>query len=303
MPRMTFDFWDTFFNLFLLAFWVHLWTGNGAEILLNPYLASLRRMTNSVIQFLRPAFLVLPDRAIAVVALLMLLGLRAFSAPRIDSGWVLHLGFEWAQPVETKLTSYLIFSLLSIAIFLFKIWGLSLIFLRTEAGHDHHSPLGALHAVSRPFVDIPYVWRPMALLVFGLGIALVLNLAGLPTIRHPHPDVQNAWNAAGAGSGAIVVRSLISTLCGWVDILGLLVQLMLLLIIGSWVGLLTGAQGLAMACREGTDLLLGPLRRYPLRIGPLDLSPIVFMIGIGFLQGILHGALYSSYVRAAGGAW
>jgi uncharacterized protein YggT (Ycf19 family) len=55
-----------------------------------------------------------------------------------------------------------------------------------------------------------------------------------------------------------------------------------------------------MACREWTDTLLGPLRRYPLRIGMIDLSPLIYIVVLGLVQGFLHAILLSSYVRITG---
>ncbi len=302
MPFMNFGIWDLFFNLFLLAFWIHFWSPAARATLGNPYLAAMRRMTDAVVRFLRPAFLVLPDRAIAGLAIVILLLLRAFSAPRTDSGWILQLGFEWRQPLETAMGSYLVFTVLSFAIFLFQIWGLTLIFLRTESFYEQGSISSALQAVARPFVNLPYVWRPAVLLGFGMLIAAALIRLGFPTAMTPsaYLEANALWLHSGDWSGALVVRALISALAGWVGLLGILVQLMLILIIASWVGMLTQSPALSLMCRDGINMLLGPLRRYPLRIGMFDLSPIVFIFAIGFVRAFLMNALFQSYIRAAG---
>ncbi len=70
-----------------------------------------------------------------------------------------------------------------------------------------------------------------------------------------------------------------------------------MLIIGSWVAMFTGAHGLMMFCRNWTDTLMGPLRRYPLRIGPLDLTPIVMIFLLEFIHGFLMGILLKSYTK------
>ncbi len=296
---MAFAMWDTFFNLFLLAFWFHLWTGSDFRLSYNPYLGTFRRLTNAVIAFLKPAFVVLSERAVALVAILMLLTLRAFAAPHTDSGWILHVGFEWRQPQEGDMGSFLIFTLLSFAVFLFRLWSFAIVFLRTDAHDAQQQPTSALHALCEPFVRIPYLWRPPALLAFGMILVAALSLSGPPTHLSPYTQGLVVLPSPSA-SPTFIVGCLISAMRGWVEVLSLLVQMMLIFIIGSWVGLLTGTPAVSLACREWTDTLLGPLRRYPLRIGMIDLSPLIYIVVLGLVQGFLHAILLSSYVRITG---
>jgi uncharacterized protein YggT (Ycf19 family) len=71
--------------------------------------------------------------------------------------------------------------------------------------------------------------------------------------------------------------------------------MMILLVIGSLVSLFTGSTDMAFVCKEWIDLLLGPLRRYRLQIGPLDLSPVVYIIALSFLRPWLSVLLHVSY--------
>ena len=90
-------------------------------------------------------------------------------------------------------------------------------------------------------------------------------------------------------------KLLMLALIGWVQLLPMLQSLMLLLIIGSWVSMFAQSHNLAMLCRDWINLLLGPLRRYPLRIGMFDLSPIVFFFAIGLVHAILMSILVAAY--------
>ena len=48
-------------------------------------------------------------------------------------------------------------------------------------------------------------------------------------------------------------------------------------------------------CREWMDLLLGPLRRYPMRLGMLDLTPLIFIILLRLVHSLLMALLWTSY--------
>jgi uncharacterized protein YggT (Ycf19 family) len=65
----------------------------------------------------------------------------------------------------------------------------------------------------------------------------------------------------------------------------------LFVIAGHWIGMATNASNLGWMCAEWLDHLLGPLRRYPIRIGMFDLTPLVFFFGLGLLQSALFRVL------------
>ena len=49
-------------------------------------------------------------------------------------------------------------------------------------------------------------------------------------------------------------------------------------------------------CREWLNMLMGPLRRYPLRIGMIDLTPIVMIIAIQIVHQVCSYILLKSYL-------
>ena len=296
---MQFGIWDTLFNLLLLVFWFRIWTDDNRDVLFNPYLAPLGRFSDSAIQFLRPVFFGLSPRLIAAVSLSFLIILRATTAPN-GAGWILRLGFEVRQSRNPAILASLVFSALSFGVFLFKLWGLSLIFVPTRMGCPSAHTEATLYHLAKPFTHVRREFRPVVLLVCGLAIAYLLNAFGtLP----PATLVQTDFGLPGwilqttEGQSVFVVtgRILISAFAGGVEILDVLLQMVFLLIIGSWISLFTGASGLAFFCRECLDMLMGPLRRHPIRVGMMDLRPLIFILVVYMARGFLQGILLQCY--------
>jgi uncharacterized protein YggT (Ycf19 family) len=288
---MQYGTWDTLFNILVLLFWFGLWIHeDDRRLYFNPYLTPLARASGGAIQFLRPVFFGLSARAIAAAAIGFLLVLRGLAAPAQPAAWIVRFGFEIRQPAGSAIPASLLFSVLSFAIFLFKLWGLSLLFAptpRSLAGHSAQT----VHELARPFTRLRPEFRPVALLGFGIVIAAALNAAGAPS-----DSPFSALTGTLGRSPAWALRYAISTLAAWVDLLLLVRSTLLVLIIGSWIGTFTGAVGIAAFCRDWTDLLLGPLRRYPIRFGLFDLTPLVVLLAIQYLvYPILMGILLVAY--------
>jgi len=276
---MDFGRWDTLFNFLVLFFWFGIWNSGERNTFFNPFLAPLAKGLNWTVKFLAPVFPGLSPRAVFSVALVVLLAMRGLAAPQ-NGVWILGIGFERAN-VDTNAMGYcLAFSALSFGIFVFKLWGLSLIYVRTAHGASATHTTGALYALARPFSDIRPEHRPWVLWLSGTVLALLLHRAGAIG-----PPV----------CGSLVMRAAISALAGWVNVLAVIQGLVILLIIGSWVSMFTGSHVLMFMCREWLDLLLGPLRRHPVRLGMLDLSPLVFLLLIGFVHVALMLVLRYSY--------
>jgi uncharacterized protein YggT (Ycf19 family) len=267
----------------------------------NPYLGPLARFSDSAIGFLRPVFFGLASRLIAAAALVLLLVLRGAAAPK-GSGWILSLGFEIRQTGNPPFVASMVFSALSFGIFLFKLWGLSLIYVPTRMGRPSAHNAAALYHLAKPFSHVRREFRPIVLLVCGLAIAWLLHAFGTPPpdfiARDEFGLPSQILHAARNQPAAVAAgRILISVLDAVVGIIGVVLQLVFALIIASWVSLLTGSHGLTFFCREWMDMLLGPLRRHPIRIGMLDLSPLIFILAVGFAQTVLHTILLRSYLR------
>ena len=284
MRRMNFRMLDTLFNAALLVFWIRIWNRDDRSAFFNPFLAPLSRLTDGIVRFLRPVFFSTPDRVIAAVALLFLALLRGAAAPREGLGWVLRMGFEVRRSGPDTVAVRFAFSTLSFAIFVFKLWGVALLTIHTRGTPSRHSA-AALHALSHPFTAIRIEWRPIALVAFGAMVAALLCATGDPVV---------VLGQAGGGL-AFFFRCLLSALSALVGVLLVLQQFVILLIIGSWVSMLASSPGVTFFCREWLDLALGPFRRFPLRIGMFDLTPLIFIFAVGFLHSILLRLLAHAY--------
>jgi len=289
---MSFSTWDTLFNLLLVVFWFRIWTGdNDRNILFNPYLAPIVRLSKTVLHFVEPVFLGLHPRVVAVITMGVIVAFRALVAPR-QVTWMLSLGLD-RQPIDGALPHVLAFSAISFGCFLFRLWGISLLFTWVGAHRSQEHPVSMLHYLSRPFSDVRIHLRPLVLLVYGAALILLLDRFGAPTRMGIGLPGALSWTGDAALSSFF--KLLILAVAAWVQLLPLLQSLMLMLIIGSWISMFTHSQGLAMLCRDWINVVLGPLRRYPIRIGMLDLSPLVFFIAIGFAHYFLMSIIFAAY--------
>ena len=289
---MYFSTWDLLLNVALLLFWFRIWLSDDRNVYFNPHLSSLWRFSEQLIVFLRAIFFRMPSRWIAVAMFLFLLifrGLTFYGLAMRNSNatWLLRLGFEESHlyPGNAGVLAFLAFSLLSFAIFLFTFWGVALLYAgRRNAAFNHAAD--TLYNVSLPFSLAKTQFRPAILLVLGILLGLLLNFDITAASSSFLADSMTASNLA---------KCALSSLLGLVKVLSVVQLFMVVLIIGSWVSMFATSQELMFFSKDWIDLLLGPLRRFPLRIGPLDLTPIVFYFAIGFVAQILTAILSHSY--------
>ncbi len=272
--------WDTIGNALLLVFWFRVWTVDDRSLLFNRYLLPLGRLSDRVVDFLRPVFFRTPVRLVALFIVLLLLVLRGLiMGPASD--WNIRMGFVTLHPGNSS-GACLVFSLLSFAAFLFKLWGLTLIYVRRlHAATDH--PSDALDHLARPFTLIPAVWRPLLLMLAGTLLGILFQTAAGPTAPEAQP-----W-------ALIVARAAVCAVAEWTNLLALIAALLVLLVIGSWVGLFAGSPPLQEVCRDWIALLMGPLRARPLALGTIDLMPLVLIIVLNYLHAFLLNLLQGSY--------
>lgn len=290
---MHFNTWDLVINIFLLTLWIRIWSDNDRAAFFNPYLAPLYKISDHVLRFVRTAVPFHPKviAALLIVVVILLRGLAV--PPQVD--WRIVLGFERQAAGSTSILAAFLFSALSFAVFLFKIWGISLIYVRGS-----HPPVersaSTLYELSRPFADIQHTIRPFVLFIIGIIIAGLMDITGhAPPSSDLSPYLRATLNWNSATPFVLGVELSLLSLAGWVNLLLVLQQIMIVLIIGSWISMFAQAPMASALCRDWMNMLLGPLRRYPMRVGMFDLSPIVFFIGIQFIHSVLMGILMASY--------
>ncbi len=277
---MPFGMIDSLFNALIFLFWFRIWFQPGERpFAVNPYLNRAGYYADSLIRFLRPVCFGLPATLISLVAVCFLLAFRAVMLPATVH-WSLRVGFEYAQARPDNLAECLFMSFLSFLLFLFNLWALTLIYAWNDRAATFRRTSKTLFILSRPLTGIPQSIRPVALLVLGTLLA-----AGARTIA--------LGGSIPAWTPAVITQLGLSALTAWVNVIPLLQQFVIALIVGSWVSTFGGSSDLLSVCREWLDLLLGPVRRFPLRIGMLDLTPLIFLFGLGalylFLMSLLAG--------------
>lgn len=281
--------WDTLFNAVLLLFWFAAWNEAGRSSFFNPYLGPLHRWADAVTGRLGGWMGTRSPRMTAAgVFLLLLLG----RAAAVATGWTwpLQMGFIEGRLHGGQLLSALLYSPLSFALFLFQLWSLSLIYVHVRRGVSLSNTSDALAAVSRPLTDVRMDLRPLVLLGLGMAISMLLQFAAGERPQSVPPAAVVALALA---------RSFVVTLAAWASVLLLLRSILVVLIIGSWVSMFTGSHGLMVMCREWLDFLLGPLRNVPLRVGMIDLTPLVMIFALGWVHAFLMSILTHSYLRLA----
>ena len=274
------------FNAFLLVFWIRIWTTGDSRLFFNPHIAPINRFSESVLTFFWPVFRRTPSKVVATIIVVALLALRGLAVPESVS-WGLSVGFEH-QLCPQSLACHMIFSVLSFVIFLFKVWGFCLIYARiTSVPFDHAG--GTLRYLSLPFSDVKVELRPLALAVFGMGLAFLLNV---------RCSSSQGWSFLPDSTVPVLfLRYFISAFACWASVLPVLAVIIVILVAGSWLSLFSASSRLAFFCHEWLDMLLGPLRNYPIRIGMLDLTPLVLIFAIQWLYPFLFRMLSVSYGR------
>lgn len=284
---MHFQAIDVAFNLLLLLFWLRAWSGTRPRSFYNPYLVRVDRAGEGLVNFLRPVFGRTPGWLVAALAFVFLLLLRALACPREMGGWALAFGFQAVRAAAASLPSCIAFSALSFGIFLYACWGLTLLLALLNPASRREGPAAFLAEISHPVSAVPRQLFPPLVLLCGTLLAAVLPIAdagqgGLPA----------------ASPVLLLLRFMIDALAAWVGLLYLVTQAMFWLIIGSLIGAASGTGHVAWFCQEWIDALLGPLRRYPIRAGMFDLTPLVYLLIIRFMvYPTLMGVLERAYAR------
>jgi len=239
-------------NLALLLLWCRIWTraDDPRAFYFNPLASSMMRATDRVLGWLRAPLPSLPDRALAGLALLLALALKAL--------------VMYSRPSTLWPVGYHVFLINEVTLFLvfaLQIAGLNALIRLISPGRSGRAGQVA-EIVSRPVSWIPQTaLQQVAALA---GIYIIMRLTHCPCIRD-------------------VLRT-----C--VDILQLWSQCTLLAILASLVSLFAPHSAIAAHGREYAAFLLGRFSGL-LVVGMLDLTPILFFYGLGFVHGVLYNLI------------
>ena len=280
---------NTVLNMLLFALWFRIWTTDDRDTFFNPYLAPVAKMSNFLLDPLKPVFRGLPNPICATVVLVFLLILRGMAIPQ-EADWRLVLGVE--RLVDSNRTiPFISFSFLSFAIFLFRLWSVALLYVSSQKTHWGRAG-GAVRCLARPFSNLPQLLQPIVLL--GIGTLLALGIDSFGHRPGIPSDMGMGFINTDLGFGTnppaiLFLKFILVSALGMTSVLGLMHSMMIVFIIGSWIAMFARSSEAMALCRDGIDFLLGPLRNRRVMIGSFDLSALAFIIVVG----ILHGAMFS----------
>jgi len=287
--------WDVLLNACLLVLWFRIWNagGDGSFSWRTGY---LWQATDAIFRMLRPTPRPANERLTAAALFIVLAAAKTLLFASILAGaagaqWGLRMGFEHvvvsSYSESPSLVRLAAMTALSFAIFLFLLWSISALYLPRGTHPFATQPEGTLRDLSAPFSLLPLWLRHVVLIGLGLAICAAARIdwsAG--SLRYAVADLLYPWTW---------LRLLVSCLAAVVGLCGILQSFVMLLIIGSWLSLFSSSEALHVFCREWLDLFLGPLNRYPLRIGFLDLTPIIFFFALGLMQRTILPMLAAIY--------
>jgi len=284
---------DLVFNLILLMFWARLWARNNRDSFFNPYVYMLMSPSDKVLEFLNPVFGRLPDFAKSLIVIVFLFTLKCLllsSLPSNSALLPLTFGISRAADI-TDLTNCAIASGVSLGITLFYIWALSLIYTNNRFLSNRAS--NALQAVSQPFSSLPVSMQPVFLILLGCLLVALIDLTG-KYINAPGTALYATLEWKAESTSTLLMKLMLVSLAGFIGTLKIITSALIALIIASWIGMMTAKAELSTISREFIDMLMGPMRRFPIMVGMLDITPIIFIIAVGYVYELLMGILSSS---------
>ncbi len=284
---------DILFNILMFFMWFAIWPCNNRDLVFNPYLTRISLTSDAIINFLKPVFFKTPKPVIAVSALLFVILFRAtiFHSMIIshESSW--QIPFGWENIIlsgKVSMTSSAIFSLVSFVMFIFNIWGISVLYLAFTRNTPGTRIGGMMYNLCHPCIIAPLFARPVIIIAIGSLVSFLLHLT--------HPQIELILSLLALDvSKTSIISFIIRGIAGWVNIIPILQQTMLILIIGSWLSSMTASRSLASICTEWIDFLLGPLRRYHVSIGLFDITPLLFIVATWLIHGISITVLSFAY--------
>ncbi len=284
---------DLLFNLILIAFWIRLWARANRDSFFNPYVYMAMSPSDKALEFLDPVIGRLPDIAKSVIVILFLFVLKCLLLSSLPSNsTLLPLTFGISRVADiSDLTNCAIASAISLGITLFYLWALSMIYTLNRSFSNRAS--NALQAVSQPVSSLPLSIQPIFLILFGCLLTALIDLTGLPADIHGAVlNVTLGWEAEPLAM--LFTKLALVSLAGFIGIINLITTSLIVLIIASWIGMMTARGELSAISREFIDMLMGPMRRYPIMIGMMDITPIIFLMVLGYLYDFLMRILSTS---------
>jgi hypothetical protein len=293
------DYLQLLFNILLLLLWVRLWSAPSKEFYFNPFLSGTVRLTDSVFAFLRPV-LNLPEAVTAVLLILFTVAFKTLLIGRMGGQWSIPFGglFLFSQPVAGEHWGpHFLYSALHFAAFLIRFWSVFLLVKLLTLQQRTSRAAEAFAFFSRPFSRLPLLAQPAVLVVLHVALAFAVSRTGtLSTIAQVGQEAQ-AVAVSPFMTGPLFAQ-LLKT--GWLaalsfaDALALLTRTLFILIIGNFGAAILQAQGAAIICHEGVELLLGRFARNRAATGMgFDFTPLIFFFVVDMMYNAIRQGLFN----------
>lgn len=287
-------------NLFFLLLWLRLWKVGEHEFYFNPLLSAPTRLTDKVIDFLRPVLIGGSTSGIAAITLLFLLAFRGILLCSAGSDWTIDVGMSISRTFPVgNWPDCILFSLTDFVAFLVRLWGLAfLVALMTPVPRNDRIT-EAFKCFTLPFSLLPRL--PMAVVIVGLNALLVLHLQHT---GRPFTGVIDKGIAALTVTlnwqepvQAIVQLGWLTAL-SLADILLFAYGAMMGVVLGSLFAAVTQNRGLQQLANEAVRFLLGGFSRRPVMIGMIDLTPLAYFFSMNILYGVVTSLLRQLIIQA-----
>jgi hypothetical protein len=284
---------DTFLivtNLFLLIFWVRIWSSPEKELYFNPFLSAPTRFTDRVLTFLHPV-LPLPERVLALLLIVFFLAFRGLLVAYLlpEAPWSLTIGTLYHfVPREEDVYGTLLFSILDFLFFIARFWGVfTLVGLLTPIPRRDRATQ-TLYYAALP-ISLLRTWLQIVALVLLHGLLVFqTNQLGLPA-----PTAANLPTAAAFSLRQLGPLTLLSV----ADSLLMAWQLMFALLVTSLAAVILQHPMLNAISAEGVNTLLGGGRKRML-VGFLDLTPLLYMASLYLLYYLALLPLLTGLLRS-----
>lgn len=283
-----------FSSFLILILFLRLWLLDWHDIAFNPYLGPPARLADRILDFLRPLFFSLSSRFAVALALLLLIALRGVLFFNTRHAWRISIGAALAirDINQDSLVACLVFSLAAMLRFLARVWALAWLLQWLNRGRSRSDAADAVQWAALPVSSFPPGWRLAA--IFGVNMLMValLFLAGTATpLAGAAGELQVTGLEWAAGPVRALWRVALLSVAAMLDVLMLAHSLILICLLFSLAGLVVGSPVIQFRAREWMQLVLGRLARYPVVIGPLDLTPLLYFLLLPIAYAILLNPL------------
>ena len=283
-----------FFNILLICFWLRLIPQRSRATFRNPVVYRAARIAESAAAFLQGALPFVPRYAMALAALVFIVVFRGAFAAWTGGLWLESAGF-WNVKCDTGTPgSAALFSLISFGILLHRALVLQFalsFFSRRRPAIGRNPFYGALRAIAAPVSDLPRIAQLAIALLLGSLLAQALFRAGqvinplevMPTLSEVAPQLGAVTDLAVSPAPSTQIR-LAFGVAMVLDVFSTATSLVVVAVLAMLFGGLFNLRFLFQLGGAACDTILSTVFPRPVRIGALNIAPLLFLLLMGVCQ-------------------